>query len=145
MVARLIVLSPIALTLLEIALFVLIGQAIGVLPTLLGVILMAALGIAILRRQGLALLRQLQGSFREGRLPARSIGDGMLLSLAGALLIVPGYFTGLIGLLLLLPVVRSAIYWGIGRRFSVVDLTPRQAAPDQPEVIELGRDHFRPG
>lgn len=145
MIGRLILLGFAAITLIEIALFILIGQAIGVLPTLLGTILMALLGAAIIRRQGLSLLAEVRNTMGQGRLPARSLGDAMLISIAGVLLMIPGYFTDAIGLLLLIPLVRTGIYRFIGRRVGVVDIQSTvQTTSSGPAVIELDETHFRP-
>ena len=81
MLCRLILLGFGAVTLIEIALFIVIGQAFGVLSTLLAVLLMAMLGVAIIRRQGLSVLAQLRATMDTGKLPGRTIGDAMLVGL----------------------------------------------------------------
>jgi UPF0716 protein FxsA len=83
----------------EIGLFILIGQAIGVLPTLLGILVTAIVGALLVRMQGMALLREIQATLGRGRLPGRALGDAMLVGIAGVLLMTPGYFTDLFGLL----------------------------------------------
>ena len=79
--------------LIEIALFIVIGQAIGLWLTLLGVIVIAIIGTAIIRWQGLSLLAEIRTNFRQGQLPARALADAMLVAIAGVLMVVPGYFT----------------------------------------------------
>jgi UPF0716 protein FxsA len=140
MIARLIQICLVAVPLLEIALFILIGQRIGVLPTLLGVLLSAVVGGLVLRWQGLSTLRQLQATVNRGELPGRHIADAMLIGLGAALMIVPGYFTTLVGLLLVLPPVRGLIYGALARRVRVVT----QPAPStDPHLIDLGNDDWR--
>jgi UPF0716 protein FxsA len=109
--------------LIEIAFFVLLGQAIGLWPTLLGVLATALAGSFVLRIQGLALFREIRETMGRGMLPARALADAMLVGIAGVLLLTPGYFTDLLGLLLLIPAVRGAIYAALRSRMTVVSST----------------------
>ncbi|MDR3475697.1 MAG: FxsA family protein [Devosia sp.] len=144
MVGRLIFLAFLAIPLIEIALFVLIGQAIGLWPTLLGVVVIALLGSAIIRHQGLALLAEVRGTMGRGQLPARALADAMLVSIAGVLMVTPGYFTDLVGLLLLVPAVRGALYRLLRNRIGFVDITASTSRPADAGTIELDETHFRP-
>ena len=134
MLGRVLFAAFVAVVLIEIALFIVIGQAIGVLPTLLGVLLSAIIGGLVLRWQGLAVLEKMRASVSRGELPARHLADAMLIGLGGALLIVPGYFTDVIGLLLLLPPVRSLIYRALAARFKIVATAP---PPADPRLVDL--------
>jgi UPF0716 protein FxsA len=145
MFGRIVLWSVLALPLIEIALFIVVGQAIGVLPTILGIILTGAIGALVLRWQGLATLRDLQFRLQRGEMPARQMGDAMLIGLAGLLLLLPGYFTDLIGLLLLLPWTRELIYRLLARNLKVVDVTTSYRRVDDPELIELDRGDWRDG
>ena len=145
MFGRIVLASVLALPLLEIALFIAIGQTIGVLPTLLGVIVSALIGALVLRRQGVATLRELQVRLQRGEMPARQVGDAMLIGLAGLLLLIPGYFTDLIGLLLLLPWTRELIYRRLARNLKIVEVTPRPGRVDGPRLVELDRNDWRNG
>ena len=145
MLCRLILLGFGAVTLIEIALFIVIGQAFGVLSTLLAVLLMAMLGVAIIRRQGLSVLAQLRATMDTGKLPGRTIGDAMLVGLAGILMIIPGFFTDFVAILLLIPAVRTALFRFVGRRANVVDIRTTTVRPAEgPAVIELDDTQFRP-
>ena len=145
MAYRLIFLVLLAVPLIEIALFVLIGQAIGLWPTLLGIILIALIGSAIIRHQGLKLLTEIRGTMGRGQLPARSLADAMLVSIAGVLMVVPGYFTDFLGLLLLIPPLRSVLYRFLMHRMRLMDPAGAGAPPpSQPRTIELDDEHFRP-
>jgi UPF0716 protein FxsA len=135
-----------ALPLIEIALFILIGGAIGVGPTLLGVVLSTVFGSLIIRQQGLKLLAEVRETMGRGVLPARSLADAMLVSVAGALLVVPGYFTDILGLLLLVPPFRTLLYRFLGGRMRAMSPTPRPGwpgGPQGPRTIELDDDDFR--
>ncbi len=99
-----------ALPFVEIAGFVIVGKEIGVLPTLGLIILSAVLGFSLLRRQGLSLLNQMKAESAAGRTPEKAIIHGTLLIFAGILLIIPGFLTDIIGLLLFIPFVRDLIW-----------------------------------
>ena len=111
------------LPLVEIAFFVTIGRTFGLWPTLFGVVATALAGAAIVRMQGISLLTDIRSSMRGGQLPTRALADATLVALAGFLLLLPGYFTDLLGLLLLVPPVRSALYRYLGGRMAVVART----------------------
>lgn len=134
--------------LVEIACFVLIGNAIGLWPTLAGVLLMAVAGSLILRWQGLALLNEIRSSMGRGQLPARALADAMMVTIAGVLLLLPGYFSDLVGILLLLPPVRTLLYRFLASRVQVVSTRGASYSYDQRRVaddtIELGDDEYRP-
>ena len=93
----------------ELVLLVEIGRYVGLLPTLAIVMLTGALGASLARWQGLATLQRVQREMAEGRVPAGALMDGLLILLAGALLITPGLLTDATGFLLLIPPVRAAL------------------------------------
>lgn len=148
-VGRLLFLLFLAMPLIEIACFIVIGNAIGLWPTLLGVLVMAAAGVLLLRHQGISVVAQMRDTLGRGQLPARSLADTMMVGLAAILLIVPGYFTGLLGLLLLIPPLRGALYAWLRSRVQVVATTTSASygyAPPrvEDETIELDSDEWRP-
>jgi len=106
----------VGLPIIEIALFIEVGGAIGLVPSLLIVLLSAVAGTAIIRLQGLRALDRLRTSVQEGGDPVGPIAHGALVLVAGVLLLLPGFFTDALGLLLLIPVVRAqVIRWGASR------------------------------
>jgi UPF0716 protein FxsA len=143
-VGRLLVFVFLGLPLIEIAVFIKVGQSFGVLPTLLGVIVSAALGAAVIRMQGLSLMADIRATMGRGQLPGRAIADAMMVFLAGVLLLIPGYFTDFVGILLLLPPVRELIYGYLKTRMVVVSsATSRPGAPPSgPRTIELDDDDY---
>ncbi len=94
---------------LEIAAFIKIGEAIGVLPTLLGCVVTAIIGAALVRHQGFGVIAKAQGSIARGEMPVDQLGDGVFILIAGILLMTPGYVTDAMGFLLLIPPLRRRI------------------------------------
>ena len=142
MFGRLLLIVFLVLPLIEIGLFIVIGQAIGLVPTLLGVLISAAAGALLIRWQGLAVLRDMQAAVQRGQVPGRQIADAMLIGLGGVLLIVPGYFTDVIGLLLLIPPLRGLIYRMLASRVRVVS-EPPAAPPADPQLVDLDPGNWR--
>ncbi len=111
-----------ALPLVEIGLFVTLGGAIGLWPTLIWVVLAAVLGIIVLK--GVASLGPiaLSRNLKEFGDPLSPLAHRLLVVLAGGLLLIPGFFTDFIGILLLIPPVRTVAIRLIARRFHVAPL-----------------------
>lgn len=103
--------------LLEIGLFVVVGGAIGLWPTLAVVLGTGVLGVALIRWQGMGVLRDLQ---KNGAVdPISPIAHGALILLGGFLLILPGFFTDVLGLMLMIPLVRRGLIAALGPRIQV--------------------------
>lgn len=90
----------------EIAVFIAAGEAIGLLPTIITVIVTAVIGTYLLQRQGLSAMARTQEAMAAGQMPVESIVDGIYLLVAGALLLTPGFITDGVGFLLFVPPVR---------------------------------------
>lgn len=95
--------------LIEIGLFITVGEELGVATTLLLCLLTAIIGSFLIRYQGLRTIMTTQEALREARMPLAEVFDGMCLLLAGALLLIPGFFTDFLGFSLLVPQVRTAL------------------------------------
>jgi UPF0716 protein FxsA len=93
----------------ELAVIIQVGQAIGVLNTIAVLLLVSAVGAWLVKREGLAVWGRFQRQVQMGVVPSREMADGVLILLAGALLLSPGFVTDIFGILLLLPPVRAAI------------------------------------
>ncbi|MGQ0455895.1 MAG: FxsA family protein [Hyphomicrobium sp.] len=98
-----------AVPLLEIAVLIRVGQAIGFWPLALIVIATAALGVAVIRRVGLAMFRGALDGIGAGRDGLEPLLDGFLQVTSGMLLIFPGLLSDAVGLLLLAPPVRRQV------------------------------------
>ena len=105
-------LTPIA----EMYLLIEVGGYIGTLPTVALVMLTAVIGVALLRIQGVATLTRGMARLQQGQLPAQELAEGLLLAVAGALLLTPGFVTDAAGFLLLFPPSRApAARWLLTR------------------------------
>ena len=108
-----------AIPLIEIALFIQIGGAIGLGWTLLTVVVTAVLGTVLVRNQGALAMGQLRSSFNEMQDPTEPLAHGAMILFSGALLLTPGFFTDAVGFLLLVPGVRAAAFRAIKARVNV--------------------------
>jgi UPF0716 protein FxsA len=102
-------LFAVALPLVEITVLVKVGQAIGFWPTLGILVGMALSGLVVLYWQGWSTMRQMQLALQRGEAPLGSMFDGLLLVIAGLLLLIPGLLTDVVALPLLIPPVRRWI------------------------------------
>jgi UPF0716 protein FxsA len=130
-----------ALPLAEIAVFVMVGSRIGILPMIALVVLTALLGTAILRRQGLGIAGIMQREMQAGRMPARELADGAMLMAAGVLLLLPGFITDTLGLLLFIPALRRWIFRVLSSRVVVATVRPSRDS-GHGDVIDLGDDEY---
>ena len=123
-----------AVPLMEIAAFVLVGSRIGVIPTLVMVLVTALVGSILLRVQGFGMLRRIREEVDAGRVPQRELVHGVMILLAGFLLLLPGFVTDAVGFLLFVPAFRDAAW-----RF----LSSRIAARVDIRGVDLGRARQR--
>ncbi|HEY2766164.1 MAG TPA: FxsA family protein [Pseudonocardiaceae bacterium] len=93
----------------ELAVLVTVGKAIGVLATV-GLLILASLaGAAVVRREGIRTLTAFTEAVRTRKPPHRELIDGMLIVAAGVLIVLPGFVSDLLGVLLLLPPTRALV------------------------------------
>ena len=104
--SRLGIVALLVLPILEIAVIVAVGELIGGWWTFLLILATSVLGAWIIRREGGKAWRALNSALRSGRMPARELADGAVVLAGGSLLLVPGFVTDVLGLLLVLPVTR---------------------------------------
>lgn len=95
--------------LLEIALFISVGDIIGLWPTLAVVILTAIIGTVLVRNQGLAALTHMRNTLERLDDPTEPLAHGAMILVSGALLVTPGFFTDALGFALLTPPVRRGL------------------------------------
>ena len=97
------------LPIVEITLLIDIGSNIGAGATILLIITTAVVGVGLVRYQGFSILRDAQSQISKGQPPAKALAHGILVLLAGLMLIIPGFFTDGVGFLLLIPPIRSLL------------------------------------
>ena len=105
-----------ALPLAEIASFVIVGREIGVLATIGLVFLSGFMGMFLLRQQGFGVMGRIRAEIEAGRDPGRELAHGLMILLAGILLLIPGFVTDIAGILLFIPPVREFAWRMIRRR-----------------------------
>lgn len=126
----------VAVPLIEIALFIKIGGWLTLWPAL-GIVLGAGfLGVWLIRWQGQKIMLDLRGSMQLMRTPASPLAHGALIMLAGVLLILPGFFTDALGLLLLIPAVRQLVIAGLAARMQANTVVFGHGAPRRDDVID---------
>lgn len=91
----------------EIAVLVAVGDAIGFFPTIGLLILASVLGVWLLRHEGTRTMAALAEAARTRRAPHKEMADGVLIALAAVLIILPGFVSDVLGLLLLFPPTRA--------------------------------------
>lgn len=114
---RYIFLLFIVVPIVEMWLLIEVGQIIGAPLTIAAVVLTAALGVYWLKQQGLSTLSRLNQRLSSGQVPAQEIAEGMLLAVAGALLLTPGFATDAIGFCCLFPPTRQ---WFAAKLFGAI-------------------------
>ncbi|TND52366.1 FxsA protein [Aeromonas dhakensis] len=99
----------VGLVVLELTVMIEVGSVIGALPTVGLLILTAVLGSSLVRSEGIKTLFNAQQKMQQGEMPGREVIGGMMLALAGLLLIIPGFVTDFFGILLLQPWLRNKL------------------------------------
>lgn len=142
MVALLLLIAwPIA----ELYVVIRVAEAIGFLYTLLLLIAAWPIGWWVVRSQGRAAWRRLQAAVAQGRSPTKEVLDGALVILGGALLIVPGFISDALGLLLLLPPTRALMRVGARRNLHSRFVVRAVGATGQPyDVDSTAKDIDQP-
>ena len=95
--------------LIEIYLFIKVGSEIGALNTILLILMTAVVGIWYARYEGFNTLRSGMSQLVKNELPLYEIVSGAAIAFAALLLILPGFATDIIGILLVFPVTRKII------------------------------------
>ena len=100
----------------ELTLLIKVGSMIGILNTITIILLTAMIGAYMVRLEGLSVLSRLQQNMQDGVFPAEEMIDGAMILVAGALLLTPGFFTDVVGFLMVFPGSRRFIK-RIARRY----------------------------
>ena len=123
------------------------GGVIGALPTIALVILTAVVGGMLVRQQGFSTVNRLQQKMQAGQMPAEELFAGMLIVIAGVLLITPGFFTDALGFLCLFPPFRHWLAGAILRsgviKFDTAMGGNMNGAGNDPMGGNMGRGNHR--
>ncbi len=130
----------IVIPIVELYLFIQVSNAIGFLNALGLVILISFIGIWLVKRAGTKVWARFNEQLAAQNTPSKEVADGVCLLGAGLLLVVPGFLTDALGLLLLLPPIRSVVAGALVRRYSgrsnfrVIKATYGPAGPAGPSA-----------
>jgi UPF0716 protein FxsA len=127
----------IVVPLVELYVFVQVGQSIGFLNTIGLLVLVAFVGAWLTRHEGVGVVQRIRAQMDAGRMPADDLLDGALVLAGGLLLILPGFVTDAVGLLVLFPPTRHALRSILRRRLRIVTVQ-RYNGPAGPD--RFGRD-----
>lgn len=136
----------------EIAVFIMLGGAIGLWATLGLILLTAIIGTFLLRHQGFHLVAKIQNKLNNNEIPGRELVHGVMLLVAGVLLLTPGFVTDTCGFLIFIPPVRDTVWQFLKSRITVNMVAPdgtfsENGPPDANKkgpVIDLHQTEFGP-
>ena len=103
--------------LVELYVIIQVASVIGGWETIALLIVESAIGAYLLKHQGVATLDRISRAVAEGRVPSNELIDGLLLLVAGALMLAPGFIGDLLGFLLIVPITRLPFRAIVRRRF----------------------------
>jgi len=127
------ILFLIFIPLIEIYFMIKIGTVIGAFNTIMATLLTAAVGLYFVRLQGISTLYSAANTIRNNQEPLKEVFNGFCLIIAAILLIIPGFFTDLIGALLLIPFSRNIIL----KIFRSDTYSSKKQTQDDPDTIEI--------
>jgi UPF0716 protein FxsA len=93
----------------ELGLLIKLGGMIGVLATIAIIVITGTLGATLARWQGLGVLGKMQSEMARGGIPAESMVDGLIILVASAFLLTPGFLTDIVGFSCLIPGFRTVL------------------------------------
>jgi UPF0716 protein FxsA len=138
----------ILIPLVELYVILKVGDAIGVVWTILILAADSVLGSLLLRSQGRTVWRRFNEALAAGKMPHREVVDGVLVILGGTLLITPGFVTDVVGLVLLVPptraLVRRLAVRRLGRRVAVSVAGVPPAHPNDFDVEGSATEYEQP-
>lgn len=103
--------------LLELYVIIQVASVIGGWETIALLIVESAIGAYLLKRQGYTVLAKISTAVNEGRIPSNELIDGLLLLVAGALMLAPGFIGDILGFVLIIPLTRIPFRAILRKRF----------------------------
>lgn len=141
--SRFIPLLLLALFLTELGAFIFVASLIGVLAAIGLALATSILGGILLRVQGLGTIGRIQRVMDQGGSPGRELVHGLMIVLAGMLLIVPGFVSDLLGLLLFIAPIRDGVWSFLKSRISIVT-TPFSGRTERTIDLDAADFHSQP-
>ncbi len=120
----------------EIWLLIEVGGVIGIGWTLVTIVATALAGAWLVRSQGVAILGRIQREMAAGRVPTGDMLEGLMLLVAGAVLLTPGFFTDAVGFVLLIPPLRTLLSRRIMTQAAVRVHTQHTATHGRTDAID---------
>ena len=131
----------IGLPALEIFLLIKIGGQVGALNTVALIFLTAIIGIYFAKLQGIQTLKSGMVNLYQNKMPVYEMMSGASIAIAALLLIIPGFFTDLVGFLLLIPFTRKIFFKFAFKNKPMTDIKEQKNTIDG-EIIDNKKDEL---
>ena len=131
----------ICLPALEIYLLIKVGGQVGALNTITLIFLTAIIGLYFAKHQGLQTLKSGMINLYQNKIPIYEMMSGASIAIAAFLLIVPGFFTDIIGFLLLVPLTRKILF-NLTLRKKAKNNNKSQNKTIDGEIVESNKDEL---
>ena len=135
-----VLLAVILIPIVEIYLFIKIGSQLGAFSTIFLVFFTVVVGVYYARYEGINTIRSGMTQIIKNQIPARELISGAAIAFAAVLLIIPGFATDLIGLLLIIPVTRKLILGKLNKKFENKEMKKKDFIEGEFEDIEDDND-----
>ncbi|SEJ14195.1 FxsA family protein [Pseudomonas sp. NFR16] len=130
---------------LELFVLVKVGMSIGFLATFLLVVAGSMLGVFVIRVAGLATAMSARESLARGELPAQQMMDGLMMTVGGGLLVLPGFISDVLGVICLMPFTRRLLANKVRQRAQDQAARQRAFAENMHAANSAGPSESRPG
>ena len=131
-----VLLSIIAIPILEIYLFIKIGSQIGAFSTISLIFITAIIGVYYAKYEGLNTIRSGFNQVVQNKVPAYEIISGAAIAFAAILLIIPGFATDLFGFLIIFPITRKLIFGNLSKKFKKRETNEKNFIDGEYEDLE---------
>ena len=131
----------ICLPALEIYLIIKIGGQVGALNTVSLIFLTAIIGLYFAKRQGVQTLKSGVINLYQNKIPIYEIMSGASIAVAALFLIIPGFFTDVLGFLLLVPFTRKLFFYMAFKNKMKVESKSQDKTIDG-EIVDNKKDEF---
>lgn len=143
MLKWLILLPLVVITAFEVWLLLTFGQLLGVFWSMVWMVGSLLLGVVLLRLEGIMVLLKIHQQLLKEQIPAQELLDMLFIGLGSIFLILPGFFTDLLGLTMLIPPIRwsyRSLTLRILRKMIPSGTVIREAVTPSDEVIDITPD-----